>query len=294
MSAENPSDKTRPAAEVVEMYRAQGRIVIEAAGCWWYNAYGQNRVFFSFPPHRLLTAGAGDLEPIFAASRAAAARFIGPPDPRYRASFIWTARPPYDIETLSANSRSKVRRGLKQCQVRRIGFDELTELGQQAQQDTMSRLGHEARRMSVSAQMKSSPAFEAWGAFHEGALAAYVILLKVDGWVHIQVNRSANEFLKYYPNNALIYTVTSHFLSISSIEAVCYGLEPIEEMESLEQFKLSMGYIKEPVSQRIVPAPRLRLLVNPATIGLIRLAAGLFKNNRRLNKLAGLLRYVQG
>lgn len=294
MCAEKLTDKdsTIQPETVVSMYRAQGRTVVETSSCWWYNAYGQKRVYFSFPPHRWVTPERDELDEVLRSNGAFAVRFISPPDPDLNQSFIWTARKPYTIDSLSSNNRSKVRRGLKQCTIRQITFEDLASLGQTAQRDTLARLGKDMKGIVASSHMEQSPAFEAWGAFYENELAAYVIILKVEDWIHIQVNRSANEFLKYYPNNALVFTITDHFLNERGYTAVSYGLEPLTRMESLEQFKLSMGYVKEAVTQHIVFAPRLRILVNPITVRLVELSARLLKNNRRLQQLAGLLRYT--
>lgn len=293
MSVEESDNGRTRAAEVIEQLREQGREVVEAGGCWWYNAYGQRRVLFAFPPHRLVSPTEVEVDGIFRQVPSAwALRHICAAAPEAASSCLWVRRRPYTIETLSANHRSKVRRGLKQCEVRPISFDELAASSHRAQSDTRRRHGRSEAAFGVSEAMRRSSAWQAWGAFVDGELAAFVVTLEVEGQVHIQVNRSTSALLKHYPNNALIFRVTEEALARPAIEAVCYGWESLTRQESLEQFKLGMGFEREPVGQRMVLAPRLRPLWNPVSRALLRGLLLLAPRNPRLQSIAGAARLI--
>ncbi len=292
-AAETTSISVAP-EDVVALFKEQGRRVFQTPSCWWYNAYGQKRVYFAFPPHRLVSPSGEETSRIFKNNPGAyALRFIGPPRGLGDDSFIWVRRGPYDLESLSANTRSKVRRGLRHCRIRALDFDELVRAGETAQQDTLQRLGKEARAFRASKGMHESRAYQAWGAFVDDQLAAFLVTLRVEDWVHIQVNRSADQYLKFYPNNALVFSVTQQLLSDPQTAAVCYGWEPLTRIESLEQFKLSMGFVKEPVRQQVVPAPPLRILLNPVVRKIIEKAAAWRVSDQRLQQLAGLCRFIK-
>jgi hypothetical protein len=284
------------AAAVADFLRSQGRNVVEGADCWWYNAYGQNRVFYSFPPHKLVTPSSDHLSRLFKSlPQAKALRYLSPNDEKGKASYIWVCRSPYELERLSSNTRSKVRRGLKHCHVRSLSFDELDQYGAKAQDDTLKRLRLESpASVKPGKGLHECPAYEAWGAFVGDQLAAYVITLRIDDWVYIQVNRSVTEFLKLYSNNALVYTVVRELLSRPGVTTLSYGWEPLYEVESLDQFKSSLGFVRQPVKQCVALAPWLRPLLNPLVCRVVEQIALLRKSNRRLQWLAGICRLARG
>ena len=117
----------------------------------------------------------------------------------------------YGIEGLSANTRSKVRRGLRRCDVRPVPFSEICEQGRQADRDTLSRQGRVAgltgtrwRRYWQSAAR--TVGMEGWGAYVGKELAAFLVTVRLDDCVEFLLARSRSDRLDAYPNNALIFT----------------------------------------------------------------------------------------
>ncbi len=281
--------------ELTAFFVGQGHSVVKTASCSWYNEYRQKRIYQSFPIHRLVAPGQDEIKEVFAkVPKAVALRFIGPIQSRGQKSFIWVCRRPYEIENLSANTRSHVRRGLKNCQIRSMSFEDLVTQGWEAHRDTAKRHGEaEPSSLGIEAKLDNCAAYEAWGAFVEGHLAAYIVTVWVEDWVHILINRSVNAYLKFYPNNALIFSVVREMLSREGVQAVSYGLEPLIAADSLERFKLAMGFAKEPVCQCVVMAPRLKLLLNPVTAWPIAALANWLPKVPRLQKIAELYRITR-
>jgi hypothetical protein len=290
-----PIDQTTdyvPPEQVMEFFKQRQYKVIQTTSCWWYNEHRQNWLFYSFPLHRLIQPTREELSTIFRqAPGARVLRFISPSDCPDHTSFMWTARAPYDLSRLSANTRSKTRRGMKNCQVRPLSWDELIAHGEEAQRDTLVRRGArhaETIPLDVDQSFQNCSAYEAWGAYVDEQLAAYLVILRAEDWAYLLINRSANAFLKLYPNNALVYTAVHDLLSRPGISAVSYGWEPLTPLESLEQFKLSMGFEKTPVRQRVVLHPLISRFFQPFMARLIEQIAMRRPNNQRLQKLAGL------
>lgn len=285
--------------EITSFFVSQGHRVVQTASCSWYNEYRQDRIYQSFPAHRLITPSRAEIAEVFSSvPKALALRFIGPLQAnghsKGRESFIWGCRRPYDLDQLSSNTRSHVRRGLKNCQVRSLSFAELEALGWEAHRDTAKRHGEpDPSSLGIEAKLDSCAAYEAWGAFVDGQLASYVVTVWVEDWVHILLNRSANAYLKFYPNNALIFSVVKQLLAREGVQAVSYGLEPLIAADSLGRFKSAMGFSKEPVCQRVVMAPRVKLLLNSVTSRPIEVLAGLLPKTPRLQKIAGLCRIAR-
>lgn len=294
MTHETVKHAFHSAEDAVGLLKAQGRTVIRTESCWWYNVYGQNRVYYSFPPSKRVSPGRSEIKEIFKlAPQAKAIRFISPNEAAGRDSYIWTALKPYGFETLTPKARNKVRQGLKNCQVRPIGLDELTLVGEKAQSDSMKRMGLPPKRQVFGSQMLKSQAYEAWGAFVDDQLAAYVVTFTVDDWAYIQIHRSVNEMLKYRPNNALLFTVISELLNRPHISTVSYGWEPLYDLDSLDAFKLAMGSQKEPCRQAFVLAPNFDIFFPSFVCSAVERLSKTFKNNQRLKQVAGVCRVIR-
>jgi hypothetical protein len=281
--------------ELTSFFVKRGHRVVQTASCWWYNEYHQERVFYSYPIHRFVNPGPDEIEEVFSsASRALVLRFISPVDTKGKKSFIWMRGNPYDLTDLSAKSRNQTRRGLEKCEIRKITWDELETIAQEAHTDTMNR--HQVNSsvsLGFGADLGECPAYEAWGAFVDGSLAAYIVTQWVEDWVHILFHRSADAHLKAYPNNALIFSAVKELLSREGVLAVSYGLEPLTTLGSLEHFKLGMGFVKEPVCQRIVVTRWLKPLLNSVTCRVVEAVASLRPDNLRLQRVAGVCRLIR-
>ncbi len=281
--------------EIISFFAKRGHRVLQTSSCWWYDEYRQNRIYNSFPPHRLIEPTREEIAQVFRrAPSAFAIRFIGPRRSQRDESFIWVRRRPYDLTDLSSKSRNQTRRGMERCQVKRLSWDELVVLASEAHGDTMKRHGtNGAESLGFDVQLSECPAYEAWGSYIDGDLAAYAVILKVEDWVHILLHRSVTAHLKLRPNNALIFCMVKELLSSGNVSGVGYGLQPLTALDSLEHFKLGMGFAKEPVCQRIIMAPWLKLLLNPITSWPIEMVANLFPRVSRLQKVAGICRIAR-
>lgn len=281
--------------EIVSFFVSRGLHVVRTASCWWYEEQRHSRLYYAFPTHRLIDPSREEMAEFFGqARRAVGIRFLGTGRTDQAQSFIWVRRRPFDLKVLAAKARNQTRRGMEACEVRQLSWDQLIGSAQKAHADTMNR--HEIRSaatLGFDAELAGCSAYEAWGAFIDGELAAYAVTLSVEDWVHILIHRSVTGHLKHRPNNALIFCMVREMLSRRAVSTVSYGLEPLNVTESLEHFKLGMGFSKEPVCQRIVLAPRLKLVVNPITTKPLEALAGLLPNNARLQKVAGLCRMAR-
>lgn len=275
--------------KLVAFFQQQGADVVRTASCWWYEEQRESRIYYSFPFHEPVEPSPAEIREVFSRlPRAIAIRFLTPETSRHSRTSIWVGRAPYDLNVLSGKSRNQLRRGLDACEVRKLDWAELIENARRAHDDTMNRHGaREDSSLGFDVHLAGCPAYEAWGAFVKGSLAAYAVTVTIDDWVHILLHRSVSANLKARPNNALIFTLVSEVLARSMVSSVSYGVEPLAASESLDHFKAGMGFVKENVGQRIVLAPRFRPVVNRVTIKPIVALAELMPNNSRLRKIAG-------
>jgi hypothetical protein len=136
-------------------------------------------------------------------------------------------------------------------------------VGEQAFLDTVERQGR-ADRYGIDrwhrllAAADSTPGIEIWSAWSEGTLNAYLLVMVFENSCELYEARSRNEALRHYPNNALIYTVTEDMLVKRRLAEVTFGIEGLEELDTLDQFKLAMGFVRKPIRQHVIFRAPLR------------------------------------
>lgn len=278
----------------VEFLRAQGRHVVRTESCWWYSAYNQTRVYYSFPPNRVVTPSQDEVKEVFkSASGVKILRYLSPATSTGKDSYIWTCRQPYSLQTLDSKARNQVRQGLKNCEIRSLSLSALESMGKRANAETMSRLGIDSGGLNFSHTMQTNSAYEAWGAFVDENLAAYIVTHRIEDWAYIQINRSVQEYLKHRPNNALVFTVINELLSRPGISTVSYGWEPLYSLDSLDHFKVGMGSVKEPVKQCALLVPWLRPVFSGFVCRTIEKVSEKRQHDQKLRQLSGICRLVR-
>ena len=287
-------------ASYAEFLRAIGHDVVPTASAFWYDA---SRFFYlSAPPHRVYNPTADELRVVMRQRRCLGVRFAAPLQGRGKLSYqIVCDTRSYGLEARSANVRSKVRRGLKRCTVSPVPCEVVATAGRRAHADTLARQGRQGVLADKSwerfwAAAAVTPGVEVWGAWSAAdVLAAFLVTVTFDDSVEFLLARSCSDELQAYPNNALLFHVTEEMLVRRRMPEITFGLESLEPVGPLDQFKFSMGFSARPLRQRIVFHPLLRALLRQAPL------RALFRrwSERRgaeavfWRKAAGVLRFAE-
>lgn len=313
MSSPGPSSATSPpaacdasdatVAPTVEGFahflHAIGHRVVRGAGAYWYDA---GRGFLlAVPSHRRLVPEPAALRTLLWRNRCLGVRFPAPLDGPGKLSYqIVCDDRGYALEKLSANTRSKVRRGQRRCEVRPVAFADIAAQGRAADRDTLARQGRSwqhsgdgwARYWEAAA---ATPGMEGWGAFLDGALAAFLVTVRFDDGVEFLLTRSRSDCLEAYPNNALIYAVTHEMLVRRGLRQVTFGLESLESVQPLDEFKFGMGFRAAPLRQRIVFHPLAGALLRRGVVrtAIHQWAAGRGAAIGFWRKADGILRFAE-
>jgi hypothetical protein len=207
-----PLDRDR----LLRFFANAGFKVHRTANAGWYEA--GPRFLLGVPTHMPLAIDAAEAREALRATGALGVRYVSARPTEGAESWQMLASGvDYDLEKFSGNTRSKVRRGLKNNEIRRISGDELMRTGEQAFLDTVKRQGR-ADRYGIDrwhALLRAADAdsgIEIWAAWHEGVMAAYLLTMVFADNCELYEARSRDDTLKHYPNNALIYQVTRHLL----------------------------------------------------------------------------------
>lgn len=274
-----------------------GHTVRKVGGIYWFNV--QPHIYMSFPFQNLVEPFAINWSGVFG-NDGWFARFPCSIDigrPSYR---LIVDSPEYDLKYLSGKARNQTRRGLEFCQVRQIEFSELTDRGIEINRETLERQG---RRISKDFQeywrryyfeASRTTGAHSWGAFVNGELAAYLIGFVMDDVSHILIVRSSTTHLRKYPNNALLFHYIRYMLHYRIVNEISIGMESIQDgMQSLDHFKLGMGFRKATLGQRIVARPWISRLLRQPLLGVSQNILARLPKNEHTSKILGLLRWYE-
>jgi len=241
-----------------------GHRVVRTKSAFWYDA--TRGFFLSVPSHHHLRPDHGELREVLRRQPCFGVRFPGPVDGPGKLSYqIVCDVQNYGLDQLSANVRSKVRRGLRRCEVKAVPFAELAVIGRAADVDTLSRQGRTWRfggaQWDRYWRAADRPGMEGWGAFVGNELAAFLLTAEFGDCVEFLLARSRSDLLDAYPNNALIFSVAEEMLVKRRHNMITFGLESLEPVGPLDQFKFGMGFRRQPIRQRVVFHPLLQTLL---------------------------------
>src|SRR5690242_1308809 len=153
-----------------EWLRRQGHRIIRTQSTYWHS--GGMGVFQAFPYHRMIDPSEEELAELFSQRRVLGARYSMPAEhakgcPSYAIVFEGSK---YDFECVGHRTRKNIRRGLRNCTVRTISFQELASQGWEVRRDTLDRQGRDLRERPELWRSRYLAAtdlsgLQAWGAF---------------------------------------------------------------------------------------------------------------------------------
>ena len=248
-----------------DFYRKRGYHVIKSKTCYWV----RYRPFFyhPIPVFKITQPIRSELRSIRLKHAWAGVFYVCSPSVATGQLTDLCAAGDYGLNTLEKKARNQTRRGLENCDVKQISFSELASTGVPINLSSLSRqnrrsihpdLTNHARwenRMRVSAATQD---IIAWGAYVGNKLAAYALTVEVEKEVIIQSTMSDRKYLRYYPNNAIIFTVTKTLLE-QGVEKVHYGFS--SEDTALVHFKQNMGFRQINLPFRLIIFPLISPLI---------------------------------
>jgi hypothetical protein len=278
-----------------EWLTRQGHRIVRTQSSFWYDP--APRILQAFPYHQVIKPSPQELRRLLLREQAMALRYFTPFDyPGGVISYhVVRDDDPYELESLNPKARNKVRRGLRDCQVRPITLEQMMREGWQLQFDTLQRhgrtdsLSHSTWR-AIFLTAADLPDFEAWGAFVDGQLAANVLIATVYDVCYLLYQCSHQKFFKKAANNALVYIVTRELLARPGVKKIFYSTHSLDAPASVDDFKFSMDYVPRPYRQHIQFHPYLAFLFNTPTYRMLRWLSQRVHNNV-LSKAEGMIHF---
>jgi hypothetical protein len=189
-------------------------------------------------------------------------------------TFLKAYQDKYDLKNLYSRKRNQTRRGLENCEVKRVDWEQMRTCGLDINRSALKRQGRRSSGLSSEGwwdrQCLISSRFSdvlAWGCFVEGELTGYVHVMVHDGvpeggrpvrMASIAHFMTDSRHLHSYPNEALIFTVTKSLLEEFGCSWVLLGTA--SDDPHLSAWKRHMGFMEDRVPFVIMINPILRML----------------------------------
>ena len=285
-----------PGSVMARFMELRGRHIVRACGAVWYAVPG--RFLMSLPYQAMLNPEPRELRRLMRETGAWGVRFPST-DWSGLDSGLYILRPrPYDLDSVHAKHRPRVRRGLECFQVRNATKAQLIAQGWALNVSTMARQGRydpefgDKRRWQtlVEAAFTCSE-ISVPAAFCGSRLAAYMVVCREHGWLHILHQMSRQEDLPNFPNHALTFAVTQRAAADETLEAICYGCTPLFNADGLHEYKLRFGYELVPNHSSIQLHPLLSpWLSNRLTYGVVHAGHLLCRQNQQLETIESVVK----
>jgi hypothetical protein len=285
----------------IKFRELSGERVYKAGKTYWFEA--RSRVYNAFPSHVNYKLNEEEINSIFKNTSALFVRY--PCDLKslgVKSYRIICNDKNYSINSLSSNTRSKVRRGLKNFSVKNININ-INSIQNRSIDIIKSTLKRQNRNISSSLEsdwatrckaISNVEGVEVWGAYSnfDGILAAFVVVYQIDNCIYPSIIRSDQKYLKKYCNNVLIFSILENYLKRPDVDLVNYGLEPIRrDMDGLDSFKKNMGFKKQLINQNIIPSPKLKPMLNIFSKWIVKVLVHFNPKNDFYKKAEGIFHY---
>lgn len=171
------------------------------------------------------------------------------------------------IEDLSRNTRSKIRRGLKQCEVKMTTKDILLENGYDCYSSAFSKYNTHLSPKTITQFQEEINSFDDswdfWGIYHEDILIGYSKNKIIDDYCDYSTIKFHPDYLNIYPSYALFYTMNQYYLNEKNFRYVNDGARSISHETNIQTFLIDkFRFRKAYCKLNIIYSTKVRLLLS--------------------------------
>lgn len=154
----------------------------------------------------------------------------------------------YNLSELSSNTRNQVRRGNRECKVKKVDPGWLANHGYHCYRSAYNRytnaipVGEEVFRQGILATA-GSDVFEYWAVFVDDNLAGYCQCIVEDGQVATSVIKYNPDYLRNYSSYALISGILEHYIAERGM-IVSNGTRTIAHDTNVQEYLAKFGFQK--------------------------------------------------
>ncbi len=201
----------------------------------------------------------------------------------------------YQVDTIrSSRGRALIRKGLRECTVRRIEVGEFARPAYPIHQAALRSYGMApptfARFVDQMEALAEYSGTDFWGAFRGDVLTAFAIYQRIDGAASGIIAKSNPEFHKYQPNAAMFYTACQHYMA-QGLRYVTGGERTLVHPSAIQEFSEKLGWRKVFCRVNVELSPMAKLVVGSRVLnwgtylGLNRVVGSRWRQLEGLDKL---------
>lgn len=195
-----------------------------------------------------------------------------------------------ELDDYSKNTRSKIRRGLKHCDVRLVSRQEIIDNAYDSYYAAFMKYKTHLKCKDKTTFIRElydlSDEWDFWGIYHKGILIGYSQNRVFSDCCDYSIIKFHPNFLKFYPSFALFYTMNKYYLNTKKLNYVNDGARSISHDTNIQDFLISkFKFRKAYCRMHICYHNRVNLLIKlifPIRFILLKLNFGIF---RKLNIL---------
>jgi hypothetical protein len=217
-------------------------------------------------PHLPLVVDRHELREALAEHRALLACWTSEWDRPEPGPWWWTCcdQDDYRVESIaSARGRRSIRRGLRDCVVRRVPADHFGPLAYPIHRAALESYGVDpptaleyARDIERMAAYRGT---EFWAAFRQDRLAAFATCQVLDGAVTLGSTKSDPALDRYNPNAALFYSIARHYLQ-HGLRYISNGSRTLWHPTGINEFLTTLGFRRVYCRVNVLLSPRARVI----------------------------------
>lgn len=213
------------------------------------------------PPHHNITLSLEEQKELLKQSGAYFLRWTSDFDRQKESSFWYIIKDtPSSSEELSTNTRSKIRRGLKNCAVSLIDKKIISKEGYEVYKKAFERYKTFQKPLTQNEFQKKllslDNAWEFWGVRNQkGVLIAYSQNYLQDNTCNYSTIKFDPDYLFLYPSYALFFTMNNYYLNTIQIKYIHDGARSIAHQSNIhdflcDKFHFRKAYCKLNISYR--------------------------------------------
>lgn len=172
----------------------------------------------------------------------------------FESQWWWTVcdNKDYDIDRVqNSGGKRGIKKGLENCKIDRIQPEQFADLTYDIYYNSLLSYNLKSDQIitynqynEIIINQSKYKGFELWGAFIQDKLVSYATILIIDNVALLGSTKSNSEFHKYYPNNALFYFITKHYLTERGLSYITNGPRTLLHSTSINDFLIKLGYRK--------------------------------------------------
>ena len=193
------------------------------------------------PPHILVNDSVSVIAKKIKENNAYFARWTSNFDCNKQTGFWYVINDSYlKIEDYSKNTRSKIRRGLKNCRVKIVSLDKIKKFGYECYKYAFDNYNTHLQPKSalefVDDLDKLDGEWEFWGVFFDGKLIGYSQNRVVKDYCDYSTIKFHPKYLKYYSSYALFFSMNNYYLNEMKFKYVNDGARSIFHETNIQSF----------------------------------------------------------